>query len=107
LFGKDALASINSVNTATFLDVFSDFPQFEIQKNELKQGVAILDLLTDKTQIFPSKGDLRRTIKGGGLSFNQAKISDPEVVINADNLLKENYLLVKKGKKEYFLIKAV
>jgi len=107
LFGKDALASINSVNTATFLDVFSDFPQFEIQKNELKQGVAILDLLTDKTQIFPSKGDLRRTIKGGGLSFNQAKISDPEVVINADNLLKENYLLVKKGKKEYFLIKVV
>lgn len=107
LFGKDALASINAVDTATFLDVFSDFPQFEINKNDLSQGIALLDLLTDKTQIFPSKGELRRTIKGGGLSVNQAKIVDAELVINTDSLLKENYILIKKGKKEYFLIKTV
>jgi len=107
LFGKASIEAIEKVDKSNFLAVFEDFPQFEISRSELNEGINILELLSEKTEVFPSKGEVRRTISGGGLSLNQEKISDTELVLNASNLVKEDYFLVKKGKKNYFLIKAV
>jgi tyrosyl-tRNA synthetase len=107
LFGKNPIESINKVDAQTFLDVFSEFPQFEISAEEIVNSINLLDLLCEKTNIFPSKGELRRIIKGGGVSLNQEKISNPDLIINSSFLLKDRFLLIRKGKKEYFLIKSV
>jgi tyrosyl-tRNA synthetase len=63
-------------------------------------------LAADKSEIFPSKGDLRRTVKGGGVSINKEKIEDADMLIDASMLINGKYLLVQKGKKNYFLIKV-
>ena len=80
---------------------------FDIEKSEIDSGVNVLDLLAEKTQVFPSKGDLRRTIKGGGVSINKEKIQSDEISIGSDRLLNDKYILVQKGKKNYFLIRTI
>lgn len=107
LFGKATLESIQNVDKKSFLAVFEDFPQFEISKAEIENGIDILDLLVEKTKVFPSKGELRRTIKGGGLSLNQQKVQKPDITVSADDLVQDDYFLIRKGKKNYFLIKVV
>ncbi len=107
LFGKNPIESINKVDAQTFLDVFSEFPQFEISAEEIVNSINLLDLLCEKTNIFPSKGELRRIIKGGGVSLNQEKITNSDLIIDSSFLLKNRFLLIRKGKKEYFLIKSV
>jgi tyrosyl-tRNA synthetase len=62
--------------------------------------------LTEKTSIFPSKSELKRTVEGGGLSINKEKLASQDLVINADFLLNQKYILVQKGKKNYFIIIA-
>ena len=64
-----------------------------------------MELLVEKATIFPSKGELRRFIQGGGMSINKNKINDPDTVITEKNLINDKYLLVQKGKKNYYLIK--
>lgn len=105
LFGKSTSDALSLIDEKTFLSVFEGVPQFEITKNDINGGLSILDLLVEKTKVFQSNGELRRMIKGGGLSINKNKISDPEIVINISNLLNNKYLLVQKGKKNYYLIK--
>ena len=92
--------------TPRFLAVFDGVPQFAVSKAELDSGVNVVDLLADKVAVFPSKGELRRTIKGNGLSINKEKISDQELVINADHLIGNKYVMVQKGKKNYYLLIA-
>ncbi|VAW20886.1 Tyrosyl-tRNA synthetase [hydrothermal vent metagenome] len=106
LFGKGAAAELNKLDEKTFLDVFEGVPQFPVSKEELVKGINIIDLLAEKTTIFPSKGELRRTIKGNGLSINKEKINNPGLVINQDYLIGNKYILAQKGKKNYFLIIA-
>jgi len=88
------------------LAVFEGVPQFEILKSELEEGIRPLDLLAEKTQIFPSKGEARKTIMAGGVSMNKEKMTDMETPIDAKVLLNNRYILVQKGKKNYFLIVA-
>src|SRR5690554_2665339 len=76
LFGKGTAEQLRKLGEKTFLSVFEGVPQFQIAKTELEQGINVVDLLAEKTEVFPSKGELRRTIKGNGLSINKEKIGD-------------------------------
>jgi len=106
LFGKGTEETLRKLDEATFLSVFEGVPQFEISRTELEAGVNIIDLLAEKSTIFPSKGEARRTIAGGGVAVNKVKIESTDEVFNAGNLIGDKYLLVQKGKKNYFLLIA-
>jgi len=106
LFGKGTEESLRKLDEATFLSVFEGVPQCEISAAELKSGINIIDLLAEKTDVFPSKGEARRTIAGGGVSLNKSKIESPDDIINSDKLIGGKYLLIQKGKKNYFLLIA-
>ena len=106
LFGNGIAEQLKKLNEKTFLAVFEGVPQFVITKTELESGIPVMDLLAEKTSVFPSKGDLRRTIQGNGLSLNKEKISDSNLVVDHRFLIDNKYLLIQKGKKNYFLIIA-
>src|SRR5690606_4462655 len=75
LFGKGTAGQLKKLDERTFLSVFEGVPQFTISKPDIENGINVIDLLAEKTSIFPSKGELRRTIKGNGLSINKEKVS--------------------------------
>jgi tyrosyl-tRNA synthetase len=106
LFGKGTSDQLRKLNESTFLSVFEGVPQFTISKTELENGINILDLLADKTEIFASKGEIRRAISANGLSINKNKIEDIDVLVTLDFLIGEKYILAQKGKKNYYLIIA-
>ena len=106
LFGKSTKDNLLKLDERTFLEVFAGVPTYEISKAELAGGIGVLDLLTDKAPVFPSKGDLRRNIQGGGVSIDKEKVTDPNLVVNDSFLLNGKYLLAQKGKKDYSLLIA-
>ena len=106
LFGKGTEEQLRKLDEDTFLSVFEGVPQFPVDRKLLDEGVGVIDLLAEHTEVFPSKGELRRTIKGGGLSINKSKVTADDATVNAASLIGEKYLLVQKGKKNYFLIIA-
>jgi len=103
LFGKGTAKSLTALPEKTFLSVFEGVPQVEISKTSIENGINIVDFLTDMTQIFPSKGEARRTLKENGVSVNKEKISDIYIV-NKGSLLNEKYILIQRGKKNYYII---
>ena len=107
LFGKATTEELKNLDEKTFLSVFEGVPMFDIEKSKIESGINVLDLLAEETEVFPSKGELRRTIKGGGASINKEKIQGEEITIGSDRLLNDKYILVQKGKKNYFLIRTV
>jgi tyrosyl-tRNA synthetase len=107
LFGKGTTESLIKMDEKTFLSVFEGVPVFDVKKELIFAGVTVSDLCAVHSQIFPSKGELRRLVLGGGLSINREKIGNPEKTIGADLLLNGKYLLVQKGKKNYYLIRTV
>jgi tyrosyl-tRNA synthetase len=104
LFGKGTRETLKKLDENTFLSVFDGVPMFSVDKELLKSGINIIDLLGEKTEVFPSKGEVRRMIKGGGVSLNKVKIEDEAISVNTDDLLNDRYILVQKGKKNYYLI---
>jgi tyrosyl-tRNA synthetase len=90
-----------------FLDIFDGVPQFEVSRIEINHGVSIIDFLAEKTAVFPSKGEARKMIQGGGVALNKNKIEDLELKINSEQLINDKYMLIQKGKKNYFVIKAI
>lgn len=104
LFGKGTTESLAKLDERTLLSIFEGVPQFELQKNVLDGGVNVVDLLAEELEVFPSKGELRRLIKGGGVSINKQKIDNADSAIDNTQLLNEKYLLVSKGKKNNYLI---
>ncbi len=107
LFGKATTESLAKLDKETFLSVFDGVPTFEIDRAKLNLGVSIVDLLAVETAAFSSKGELRRTIKGNGLSLNKAKLTDQEYLVTKADLINDSYVLVQKGKKNYYIIEAV
>ncbi|MEA1886594.1 MAG: tyrosine--tRNA ligase [Bacteroidota bacterium] len=107
LFGKGTNESLMGIKEDTFLSVFEGVPRFNIEARLLKKGLSIVDLCTVHTKIFSSKGEMRRLIQGGGLSVNKKKVSDIDAVIDDSYLLNGKYILIQKGKKNYFVIRAV
>ena len=105
LFGKGTTDTLKRLDSATFLSVFEGVPTFEVSKEEILQGINIIDLLAEKTQILASKGEVRRALKENSLSVNKEKVKEDFVTSNND-LLNAQYILVQKGKKNYFIIVA-
>ncbi|MCW3786827.1 tyrosine--tRNA ligase [Plebeiibacterium sediminum] len=106
LFGKSTMDALKKIDEDTFLSVFEGVPTFNIAKNDLTEGMDILELIAVQTQIFPSKGEARKTIKGGGVSLNKEKITEQDLLVKEDYLLNDKYLLFQKGKKNYFVVVA-
>jgi tyrosyl-tRNA synthetase len=106
LFGKGTAEQLRKLNESTFLAVFEGVPQFTISKSELETGINVIDLLAEKTEVFSSKGELRRTIQGNGLSINKEKINNADLIIGKDYLISNKYILAQKGKKNYYVIIA-
>jgi len=107
LFGKGTTESLAGLDEKTFLSVFNGVSQFEVPGSILREGIKTVDLLTGAASVFASKGELRRLVQGGGVSINKSKISDVETIINSSYLLNDKYLLIQKGKKNYFIIKTI
>ena len=106
LFGNGTAEQLRKLNESTFLSVFEGVPQFQVAKIDLETGTNITELLAEKTAIFPSKGELRRTIQANGLSVNKEKVSNTELMISSEFLIGGKYILIQKGKKNYYLIIA-
>ena len=104
LFGKATKDSLLKLDEATLLDVFNGVPQFEVSKEEMEAGIKAVDLFTEKAAIFPSKGEMRKLTQGGGVSVNKEKLTAFDQLLTIADLLDNKYLLVQKGKKNYYLI---
>jgi tyrosyl-tRNA synthetase len=104
LFGKGTTESLRKLDEATFLSVFDGVPLSTLDRNSILPGINIVDLLGEKTEIFPSKGEARRMIKGGGVSLNKGKIDDESYFVGLSDLINNKYILIQKGKKNYYLI---
>ena len=106
LFGNGSLEFLNSLSKEDVLEVFEGLPQFTLAKNEFSAGINATDLLAEKTTVFPSKGEARKMISGGGVSINKEKIADPALILTTENLINGIFLVAQKGKKNYYLIIA-
>ena len=105
LFGKGTTESLQKLSEEDFLNVFEGVEQFEIATDIIKAEIGIVELLTEKTTIFPSKGEARKMIQAGGVSVNKSKIENLEFKITAEHLINNKYILIQKGKKNYYVIK--
>lgn len=103
LFGKGTAESLVSLPESTFLSVFEGVPQFEVSKDIITSELSIVDFLTDHAAVFASKGEIRRMLKENGLSINKQKIDDT-YKITFSSLLNDKYILVQKGKKNYYIV---
>ncbi|MBP7463686.1 MAG: tyrosine--tRNA ligase, partial [Bacteroidales bacterium] len=106
LFGKGTADQLASLDEKTLLAVFEGVPVFEVAKSEFENGIALMQLLTENAPVFPSKGELRRSIQGNGLSINKQKYTDVNGIIHVDSLISGKFIVVQKGKKDYYLIVA-
>ncbi len=106
LFGNSTSEALKKLDEDTLLAVFDGVPQFEISRDELSAGVKAIDLFTEKAAVFASKGEMRKLVQSGGISINKEKLADAETVIDCSSLLDEKYLLVQRGKKNYYLLIA-
>jgi len=104
LFGNGSLEFLTGMSHTAVLDVFDGVPQFHIEKEQLAQGVDILELLAVSSSVFSSKGEARKMIQGGGVSVNKLKINDSTQQFSMENLVNDRYLIVQRGKKNYFLL---
>ena len=104
LFSKDAAEKLHKIDEMTLLDLFEGVDRFEITKEDLNGEVKLADLLTERAKVFSSKGELRKLAQQNGLSINKEKVTDINLPATTDLLLADKYILVQKGKKQYFLL---
>ena len=104
LFGQGTKEQLQALDEGTLLSVFEGVPQFEVSRDTLSSGVKIADLLTEQAAVLPSKGELRKLIAAGGLSLNKEKVTSPEDLIGTEHLIAGRFLLVQRGKKNYYLL---
>ena len=107
LFGNGAVEFLQTLDSKSVLEMFEGVPQFKISKAELAQGIDIATLLAEKTTVFPSKGEVKKTIQGGGLSVNKVKVAEMLATYTSADLINDEFIIVQKGKKNYFLLIAV
>lgn len=104
LFGGSTSDALRRIDERTLLQVFEGVPQFTVAKTSL--GCSFVDLCAELTKIFPSKGECRKMIQGGGVSLNKERVADAARTVTADDLIADKYLVVQKGKKNYYLVTA-
>lgn len=106
LFGNSTSEALRKLDEETLLAVFDGVPQFKISKEILENGIKAIDLLTETAAVFPSKGEMRKLVQSGGLSLNKEKLENQDELLDRSKLLNNKYLLVQKGKKNYYLLTA-
>jgi tyrosyl-tRNA synthetase len=106
LFSNKASDTLRKIDETTLLQVFEGVPQFEVSRADIEAGIGLADLLVEKAPIFPSKGELRKLAQQGGLMINKEKVADAYAPTNTEMLLDGRYMIVQKGKKNYFLLIA-
>ena len=104
LFGKGTAEALMNLSESDLLAVFEGVPKVELSKSELEAGINVVDFLADKTNIFPSRGEARKMIQGGGVLINKGKVDDVERIVSAKDSIREKYILAQKGKKNYYLV---
>jgi tyrosyl-tRNA synthetase len=104
LFGNSTSEALKKLDEETLLAVFDGVPQFTVSKDILEAGIKAIDLLTEFAAVFPSKGDMRKLVQSGGVSINKEKLESQDEIFSSSKLLNNKYLLVQKGKKNYFLL---
>lgn len=104
LFGKGTSETLKKLDERTFLAVFEGVPQFKITRSDIEAGIDIISLIAEKTDIVPSKKEARRAIDGNSLNINKEKVSEIALTVSTEHLIGDKYILVQKGKKNYYLI---
>jgi len=104
LFGNATSEVLKKLDEDTLLAVFDGVPQFTISRDVLQSGVKAIDLLTENAAVFPSKGEMRKLVQSGGVSINKEKLENQDELFDSSKLLNDKYLLVQKGKKNYYLL---
>ena len=102
LFGGATSEALRKLDEQTLLQVFEGVPQFTIKREQL--GVAFVDMAAELTKVFPSKGECRKMVQGGGVSLNKEKISDAMRQVTEEDLIAGKYMIAQRGKKNYYLI---
>lgn len=106
LFGNSAAETLHKIDEDTLLAVFEGVPQFEVSKSLLEDGVKAVDLFAEHAAVFASKGEMRKLVQGGGVSVNKEKLAAFDKVLTTEDLLNGKYILVQRGKKNYYLVIA-
>ena len=106
LFGNSTSDALKKLDEETLLAVFEGVPQFSVSLSDMKTGIKAIDLLTENAPVFPSKGEMRKLVQSGGVSLNKEKLENQDEIITDSKLLNNKYLLVQKGKKNYYLLTA-
>ena len=106
LFGKGTTETLHKLPEDVFLAVFDGVPMYDVSRDALSAGIDIADFLAEKTEVAKSKGEARRMLRENSISINKEKIKENEIV-NSTHLINEKYILVQRGKKNYYLAKIV
>lgn len=104
LFGQGTKEQLQRISEDMFLSVFEGVPQYSIARTTLAESIKVIDLMTEQANIFASKGELRKLIQSGGVSLNKEKIEHQDQIVSLSDLIAERYLLIQRGKKNYYLI---
>ena len=104
LFGKTTEETLKALPESLFLQIFEGVPKFYLPHNILDEEINIINLLTEKTNIFNSKSEVKRTIKENGLQINKTLVKNENMIINKNFLINNKYILVQKGKKNFYII---
>ena len=104
LFGNSTADALRKIDEETLLQIFEGVPQFTISKEKLSQGIKAVDLFTENSQVFSSKGEMRKLVQSGGVMINKEKINTFDQIIDSNYLISNKYLLAQRGKKNYFLL---
>ena len=104
LFSANANEILHRIDEDTLLSVFEGVPTFEVSASVIEAGVPLVDLLTAHAQVFASKGEMRKLVQSGGVSVNKEKVADAATIADSSLLLNGKYILVQRGKKNYYLI---
>jgi tyrosyl-tRNA synthetase len=104
LFGKKQEINLKEMDEAALLRAMEGVPEHSIPSSLITSGIDVISFLAD-TGIFPSKGEARKMVQGGGVSVNMEKVTDAGLIINSSNLVAGGYIVVQRGKKNHHLVK--
>ena len=107
LFGKGTAEALNKLSEGDLLSVFEGVPQVEIERGKLAAGINMIEFLSDVSQIFPSRGEAKKMMQGGGVAINKTKVDDLNRSLTSADLLQDKYVLIQKGKKNYYLLRVI
>ena len=104
LFGNATADALRKIDEQTLLQIFEGVPQFKVAREKLSEGIKAVELFTEETQVFPSKGEMRKLVQSGGVMVNKEKLNSFDQIIDSNSLISNKYILAQRGKKNYFLL---